>query len=110
MLDILVQPKRDKFAAERFVKLLHGTHQAPRQVLTDRLASYAQTCAEILPDAAHIRDKGANNRAEISHQSNRLRQCRMERFKSAHQAQRVVPTFSKNRKLVCIVMSFSLSG
>ena len=83
-LDILVQPKRDKAAAERFFKkVLRGTRQAPRQVFTDRLASYTQPCAEILPDASHIRGKGANNRAENSRQSTRLRECRMKRFKSA---------------------------
>jgi putative transposase len=40
VLDILVQPKRDKAAAERFFKkVLRGTRQAPRQVVADRLAS-----------------------------------------------------------------------
>ncbi|MSQ57859.1 MAG: IS6 family transposase [Limnohabitans sp.] len=39
VLDILVQPKRDKATAERFFKkVLRGTAQAPRQVVTDRLA------------------------------------------------------------------------
>ncbi|MFM9989883.1 MAG: DDE-type integrase/transposase/recombinase [Burkholderiaceae bacterium] len=68
VLDILVQPKQDKAAAERFFKkVLRGTRQAPRQVVTDRLASYTQPHAELLPDAALFRDKGANNRAEKSH-------------------------------------------
>jgi len=68
VLEILVQPNRDKAAAERFFKkVLRGTRQAPRQVVTDRLASYTQPRAELLPDAALFRDKGANNRAEKSH-------------------------------------------
>lgn len=96
VLDILVQPKRDKAAAERFFKkVLRGTGQAPRQVVTDQLASYTQPCAEILPDATHIRCKGANNRAENSHQPTRLRECRMRRFKSAGQAQRFLSIFSE---------------
>ena len=42
VLDILVQPKRDKAAAERFFKkVLRGMAQAPRKVVTDRLASYS---------------------------------------------------------------------
>ena len=96
VLDILVQPKRDKAAAERFCKkVLRGTAQAPRLVVTDRLASYTQPCAEILPDTVHIRDKGANNRAENSHQPTRLRECRMRRFKSATQAQQFLSIFSE---------------
>ena len=96
VLDILVQPKRDKVAAERFFKkVLRGTAQAPRQVVTDRLASYTQPCAEILPNTVHVRNKGANNRAENSHQPTRLRECRMRRFKSAGQAQRFLSIFSE---------------
>ena len=63
VLDILVQPKRDKTATgEFFMKVLRGTRQAPRQVLTDRLASYTQPCTEILPNATHIRYEEENNR------------------------------------------------
>jgi putative transposase len=63
VLDILVQPKRDKAVAERFLKkVLRFTRQAPRQMFTDRLASYTQPCAEHLPNASPIRDKGVNNR------------------------------------------------
>ena len=96
VLDILVQPKRKKAAAERFFKnVLPGTCQVPRKVIPDRLASYTQPRAEILPDAAHIRDQGANNRAEISHQSTCLRECRMKRFKSEGQAQWFLSIFSE---------------
>ena len=68
VLEILVQPNRDKAAVERFFnEVLRDTRQAPRQVVTDKLASHTQPCAELLTDAAHIRYKGANNRAEKSH-------------------------------------------
>src|SRR3982751_5489417 len=41
VLDILVQPKRDRFAAIRFFrKLLRGAGQ-PRVIVTDKLGSYA---------------------------------------------------------------------
>jgi putative transposase len=96
VLDILVKSKRDKAAAERFFKkVLHYKRQAPRQVVTNRLGSYNQPCADILPDAAHLRGIGAKNRAENSHQPTRLRECRSKRFKSAGQAQRFVSTFSE---------------
>ena len=87
VLDILVQPRRDKNAAARFFKkLLRGLRYAPRVVVTDRLASYIAPCAELLPNTVHRRDKGLNNRAENSHQSTRERERRMRGFKSAGHA------------------------
>jgi putative transposase len=43
VIDILVQPKRDRFAAMRFFrKLLRATgHRRPRVIVTDKLRSYA---------------------------------------------------------------------
>jgi putative transposase len=50
VLDMLVQPRRDKKPAARFFKkLLRGSTYAPRVVVTDRLASYIAPCAELLP-------------------------------------------------------------
>jgi putative transposase len=41
VIDILVQPKRDRFAAERFFrKLLRRTGREPRLIVTDKLRSY----------------------------------------------------------------------
>ena len=94
VLDILVQPHRDKQAAARFFKkLLRGLRYAPRVVVTDRLASYIAPCAEFLPNTVHRRDKGLNNRAENSHQSTRERERRMRGFKSAGHAQRFLSIF-----------------
>jgi putative transposase len=94
VLDILVQPRRDKTAAARFFKkLLRGARYAPRVVVTDRLASYVVPCAELLPNTVHRRGKGLNNRAESSHQSTRERERRMRGFKSAAHAQRFLSIF-----------------
>ena len=96
VLDILVQAKRNKVAAERFFKkILRGTCQAPRAVVTDKLAAYIQPCAHILPGTTHTRDKGANNRAENSHQPVRQRERKMKRYKSAAHAQRFLSIFSE---------------
>jgi len=62
-------------------------------VVTDKLASYIAPCARLLSGATHIRDKGANNRAENSHQPTRLRERRMRRFKSAVHVQRFLSIF-----------------
>ena len=94
VLDILVQPRRDKEAAARFFKkLLRGATYPRRVVVTDRLTSYIAPCAEFLPNTVHRRYKGLNNRAESSHQSTRDRERRMRGFKSVAHAQRFLSIF-----------------
>jgi len=94
VLDILVQSRRDKKAAQKFLrKLLKGLRYVPRVIITDRLKSYGAARAEIMPGVEHQQDKGANNRAENSHQPTRLREKVMRRFKSAGQAQRFLSAF-----------------
>ena len=94
VLDILVQARRNQRAAMRFFrKVLRRTCYAPRAVVTDGLASYREPCTRLLSGAKHIRDKGANNRAENSHQPTRNRERRMKGFKSVAHAQRFLSTF-----------------
>src|ERR1700674_3042938 len=94
VLDILVQPRRNKQAAKKFFrKLLIGLQYIPRAIITDKLGSYAAAKAEVLPDVEHIRDKRSNNRAENSHQPTRERERRMRGFKSTGHAQRFLATF-----------------
>ncbi len=83
VLDILVQARRDKHAAAKFLRtLLKGLTSVPRVVITDKLASYGAALREILPSVEHRRHKGLNNRAENSHQPTQQRERRMRRFKS----------------------------
>ena len=50
VIDILVQPRRDRRAAERFFrKLLKGQGREPRRVVTDKLRSYAAAHRTIMP-------------------------------------------------------------
>jgi len=94
VLDILVQPKRDKRAAVRFLrKLLKGLAYVPRVVITDKLASYGAALRAVLPSVEHRRHKGLNNRAENSHQPTRERERRMRRFKSPGHAQRFLAAY-----------------
>lgn len=91
VLDILVQPKRDRFAAIRFFrKLLRGTGRKPRVIITDKLRSYGAAKRVVMPDVAHRQHRYLNNRAENSHQPTRERERRMRRFKSGWHAQRFV--------------------
>ena len=89
VIDILVQPRRNRRAAERFFrKLLKGQGSEPRRLVTDKLRSYSAAHRAIMPSVIHITERYANNRAEVSHQPTRQRERQMRRFKSAAQAQR----------------------
>jgi len=89
VLDILMQSRRNKAAAKKFLqKLLKKQGFAPRVMVTDKLKSYGAAKKEILPCVEHRQHKGLNNRAENSHQLTRLREKKMRRFKSSAQAQR----------------------
>ncbi len=94
VLDILVQARRDKRAAVRFLrKLLKGRAYVPRVVITDKLASYGAALRAVLPGVEHRRHKGLNNRAENSHQPTRERERRMRRFKDPGHAQRFLAAY-----------------
>ena len=94
VLDILVQPRRNKRAAKKFFRrLLKKLQYVPRAIITDKLCSYATAKAEVLPDVEHRQDKRSNNRAENSHQPTRERERRTRGFKSAGHAQRFLSGF-----------------
>ncbi len=94
MLDILVQARRDKRAAVKFLrKLLKDLAYVPRVLITDKLASYGAAKREVLPSVEHRQHKRLNNRAENSHQPTRERERRMRRFKSPGHAQRFLATY-----------------
>lgn len=95
VIDILVQPRRDQRAAERFFRRrLHGQEKEPFRIITDKLRSHSAALRTILRDVAHNTERYANNRAEASHQSARQRERQMRRFKSAGQAQRFLSLHS----------------
>jgi putative transposase len=89
VIDILLQPRRDRRAAERlFRKLLKGQGGVPRRMVTDKPRSYAAAHRTTMPSVAHDTSQYANNRAEVSHEPTRQRERGMRRFKSMAQAQR----------------------
>jgi len=89
VLDILVQNRRNTRAAKRLLcKLLKRQCQAPRVMVTGKLASYGAAKREVMPSVEHREHKGLNSRTENSHQPTRRRERQMKRFKPAGQAQR----------------------
>ena len=89
VIDILVQPRRDKRAARRFFRrLLKSQRREPFRLVTDKLGSYRAAHREVMPLVTHDTRRYANNRAEESHQPTRQRERQMRGFKSPDQAQR----------------------
>jgi putative transposase len=89
VVDVFLQARRDGTAAKRFFKrLLKSHHGEPRKIVTDKLRSYGVAHRELIPDTMHDTSQYANNRAELSHQSTRVRERGMRGFKSTQQAQR----------------------
>ena len=83
-LDILVQSRRNRRAATRFLrKVLKGQGREPRRMVTDKQRSCPAACRTVMPSVVHVTDQYANNRAEVSHQPTRQRECQMRHFKSA---------------------------
>jgi putative transposase len=88
-LDILVQRRRNKQAAVRFLRrLIKGQGGEPRWLVTDKLRSYDAAHRTVMPTVHHINHVYANNRAEVSHQPTRQREYHMRGLSSSIQAQR----------------------
>lgn len=89
VVDVLLQTRRDGTAAKRFFKRLLKSHGGePRKIVTDKLRSYDVAHRNLISEVIHDSPQYANNRAELSHQSTRVRERGMRRFKSPKQAQR----------------------
>ncbi len=100
VIDILLQLRRDRRAAERFFrKLLKGQGREPRRLVTDKLRSYAAAQRTVMPSAIHDTGRYKNNRAEVSHQPTRQRERQMRRFKSSAQAQRFLSVHGTTQNL-----------
>ena len=91
VLDVLVQPRRDKTAALKLLrKLLKRQGFAPTIIVTDKLRSYGAALILIGFSGRHEQGLRANNRAENSHQPVRRRERKMQGFQSTASAQRFV--------------------
>ena len=110
-IDILVQPRRNRRAAERFFrKLLKGQGSEPRRLVTDKLRSYGAAQRTIMPSVVHDTSQYANNRAEVSHQPTRQRERQMRGFKSAGQAQRFLSVHGNIQNLFRVGRHLLLSA
>ena len=94
VLDMLVQKRRNKQAASRFLRKLlkrQGIH--PETIVTDGLASYGAATCELGCSERHRPGRlRENNRAENSHLPIRRRERKQQRFKSQGSAQTFLAT------------------
>ena len=89
VVDVSLQARRDGAAAKRFFKRLLRSHgDEPRKVVTDKLRSHGVAHREMMPEAIHSTKQYENNRAEQSHETTRVRERGMRKFKPVRQAQR----------------------
>jgi putative transposase len=103
VIDILLQSRRDRHAAVRFLrKLLKRSGRVPQRLVTDRLGSYRAAHRDIMPSVVHDTTRYANNRAEVSHQPTRRRERHMRRFKSLAHAQRFLAVHDVVRSLFTV--------
>ena len=82
VVDVFLQAKRF------FKRFLRSHGGEPRKIVTDKLRSYGVAHRELIPEATHSTKQYENNRAEQSHESTRVREPGMRKFKSVRQAQR----------------------
>src|SRR5665213_3974239 len=90
VLDLVVQPRRNKPAAMKLLKrLLRNQPVDPETITTDGLPSYPAALDDLgLRDRHRPGRLRENNRAEHSHLPIRRRERKMQRFKSQSSAQR----------------------
>jgi len=108
VLDVLVQPRRDKRAALKLMRrLVRKQGFAPTAVVTDKLRSYGAALREIGMTDRHVTGGRLNNRAENSHQPTRRRERSWRGFKKSGSTQRflsahaaVYNTFNVQRHLI----------
>jgi putative transposase len=95
VLDILLQSRRNKTAATRFLRHTMKSQQVtPDVVVTDKWPASISAVKDVLPSTVHLIGKRLNNRAENSHQPTRRRERKQQRFKSTKSAQQFLSTFT----------------
>ncbi len=70
-LEILVQAKRNKRSALKFLRKILKSNPAPNRITTDKLRSYSAAIKVIGSSIPHDTDQYRNNIVEISHQPTR---------------------------------------
>ena len=112
VLDILVQPRRDRKAAKRFFrKLLKGQARSPLRLVTDKLKSYRAAHREVMPSVVHDTDQllfFTLNREDFSFVIHLDRQPRTSRRREAQTGSRARSGSRSERTLDAVEHSRTL--
>ncbi len=101
-LDVLLQKRKNKKAAIRFLSKLLGSYPAPRVTVTDKLRSYKKPIKQMMKHTEHRCHKRLNNRVENAHQPARRKEKCLIKFKSPGGVQRTVRLMGKTRNIFSV--------
>jgi len=88
VLESIVTMRRDRRAAQRFLKKLMKQYGAPKMIVTDRLRSYRAAMSELGNATKQNTGRWLNNRAENTHLPFRRRERAMQRFRTTRSLQK----------------------
>jgi putative transposase len=101
----LLQKRRNKKSAIRFLARLLKSYPVPRVMVTDKLKSYVKPIHYMCPNTTHRSHKRLNNRSEHSHQPTRRKEKILIKFKSPQGVQKVLSLMGKVRNIFAIKAS-----
>jgi putative transposase len=101
-LEVLLQKRRNKKSAIRFLIRLLGNYLVPRVIVTDKLRSYIKPIRHMCPQTDHRSHKGLNNRVENAHQPTRRKEKILIKFKSPQGVQKTLSLMGKVRNIFAV--------
>lgn len=101
-LEVLLQKRRNKKSAIRFLSRLLGNYPTPRVIITDKLRSYIKPVKHMCPKTKHRTNKRLNNRVENAHQPTRRKEKILIRFKHPNSVQSTLSLMGKVRNIFAI--------
>lgn len=101
-LEVLLQKRRNKKAAIRFLTRVLNSHPEPRIIVTDKLRSYNKPIQQMCKNTEHRKHRGLNNRVENSHQPTRRKEKILIKFKSPKSVQQLLSLMGKVRNIFAV--------
>ncbi|WP_375358965.1 IS6 family transposase [Candidatus Tisiphia endosymbiont of Neophilaenus lineatus] len=101
-LEVLLQKRRNKKSAIRFLSKLLGHYPAPRVIVTDKLRSYIKPIKLMCPKTEHRTHKRLNNRVENAHQPTRRNEKILIKFKHPNSAHCKLSLMGKVRNIFAV--------
>lgn len=101
-LEVLLQKRRNKKSAIRFLSRLLGNYPTPRVIVTDKLKSYIKPIKLMCSKTEHRTHKRLNNRVENAHQPTRRKEKILIKFKHPNSAQYTLSLMGKVRNIFAV--------